>query len=99
MNALNGTHGSHVPRGCLAVVHFPVLRGAKVFVHTDLSDELLIDLHLNSWLLSGCLQRNGVTSVTWMAEKNMTCREGKTCQAGLYRRGNASKTHSRHSQQ
>lgn len=26
INALNGTHGSHAPRGCLAVVHFHVLR-------------------------------------------------------------------------
>lgn len=97
--ALNGTHGSHVPHGCLAVLHFPVLHGAKLFVHIDLWDELLVDLHLNHWLLWGCLQRNGVTSVTCMAWKKMTCREGRTRQAGLYRRGNASKTHSPHSQQ
>lgn len=100
MNALNGTH--MVLMYLVAVWQqciFLCFRVLRFFVHTDLSDELLIDLHLNLWLLWGCLQRNGVTSVTCRAWKNMTCREGKTCQAGFYRRGNVSKTHSPHSQQ
>lgn len=58
----------------------------------------ILTCKMSCWLIctwiagcSGGVHRNGVTSVTSMAWKKKTCREGKTCQAGLYRGGNASK--------